>query len=927
MKKESFYILFQGSKAGFLKKLNNASAVSLFFVLTLFFFGPCQIYFTNALELPFTFLELGRYLFTGFLIAFLVTTAGLVFLKEKIHEKATVLVFVIAVLFWVHGNVLVWNYGQLDGRPIDWNKYYYRNAIDACIWVILIVASLAKSKNIYKLIPQCAIAFIIIQSISTIAIAARAHKPDSPNCFIDTSHEFTFSSKKNVIFVILDSLQSDIFQEIIDEDNHYAEAFDGFTYFKNSLGGFATTIPSIPLIFTGQYYDNSMPYPQFVKKAYLSNSIPRNLKDRGFQVDLFPNMDITVCLNKLIASNFVIDKSAKKIDFEEAAYLYDLVLFRYSPSFIKKLTYNDQHWFLKKIAGKYLAKKQSAVVSSTVDDSRVKTYKQKSDIEFIKEFESLANIGTDKYVFKYFHMAGVHFPVTFNEKLEIVNLPQNRQGCRQKAKGELVLMREFLNTLKKIGIYDNSMIFIMGDHGLGFIGFYSPGGSSKVASVIQVDDKARAMPLLIIKPFNSKAQISISDAPVSLSDIPKTVFSQLGLANNFPGKSIFEIKPLDKRERKYLMFPFNDSFWNQDYGPTMREYFVSGFSWLDASWRLSGRLYYPRTGRLSFLEIKKYLKDMDAEFIEKNVNPREKVLIVLAKSKLVLYGTLNSMEVVDIQYGRGGITKGDSSRIDKFLRGNKKRNIFLDVDNRNMAWRTLFEGCDVKDKSAKGMVMLTCGMCKNIARNPNGDNIVFFLRNDNMIMHFKFGQDAAIIDRDGNLIRVDLKDPIVCLNNINKFSFAPLLLPNVFSLEILVNPSGPQVSYAAIISNHPGSNYYEGFVVQQDGDKQNTFSFGFGNGQQWGKSVNFTLNERQWNYIAIVVEANIVKLYVNGKFINSTDIGIVMKNSDLALDMGNWIGNDRAFNGLIREISICGGSLDDDKIGQRWEAIKRLAGR
>ena len=84
----------------------------------------------------------------------------------------------------------------------------------------------------------------------------------------DDETMFEFSKEQNVIILVLDAFRSDIFQEIIDEDDEYREMFDGFTYYRNAAGGYPHTDASIPLILTGEYYDNSIPRSEFVRTAF-----------------------------------------------------------------------------------------------------------------------------------------------------------------------------------------------------------------------------------------------------------------------------------------------------------------------------------------------------------------------------------------------------------------------------------------------------------------------------------------------------------------------------------------------------------------------------------------------------------------------------------------------------------------------------------
>ncbi len=70
------------------------------------------------------------------------------------------------------------------------------------------------------------------------------------------------------------------------EDEKYRDMFDGFTYYRNTVGGFSTTYPSVTLILSGKYYDNSVPIKDFIKNTSLNNSIPVVLKQNGFRTSI-----------------------------------------------------------------------------------------------------------------------------------------------------------------------------------------------------------------------------------------------------------------------------------------------------------------------------------------------------------------------------------------------------------------------------------------------------------------------------------------------------------------------------------------------------------------------------------------------------------------------------------------------------------------
>ncbi len=98
---------------------------------------------------------------------------------------------------------------------------------------------------------------------------------------------------------------------------------------------------------------------------------------------------------------------------------------------------------------------------------------------------------------------------------------------------------------------------------------------------------------MLVKPVNSTGTLSISDAPVTLGDIPKTIADSYGIANNFSGESILDSTSSDERTRLFYEYDWMNDDWDKQYLPPMTEYQINGFSWDPASWKPSYRVFTP----------------------------------------------------------------------------------------------------------------------------------------------------------------------------------------------------------------------------------------------------------------------------------------------------------------------------------------------
>ena len=199
--------------------------------------------------------------------------------------------------------------------------------------------------------------------------------------------------------------------------------------------------------------------------------------------------------------------------------------------------------------------------------------------------------------FKFYHLLIPHEPFRLNENLEPESLENDARGFVRHSMAALRLMERFLNVLQTAGIYDNTLVLIVGDHGAETVLELSLD-----SSVPAFDDLEpallRALPLVLAKPFASTGPLEVSDAPVHLMDIPRTVLTALEIENDAPGVSMFESNLGDVRLRRFLLHEWTrrPGGWRREwesrlYMPPLSEFLVDGFSWSGASWRSSGQTF------------------------------------------------------------------------------------------------------------------------------------------------------------------------------------------------------------------------------------------------------------------------------------------------------------------------------------------------
>ena len=105
-------------------------------------FAPFNLYVGNKDEFSVPLHSiLSLYALPSLLFAAIVGLLGIAFGARGFRRFAAVLA-ALACLLWLQGNILVWDYGPLDGSPIPWLATAWRGVIDGGIWVALLLVAI-----------------------------------------------------------------------------------------------------------------------------------------------------------------------------------------------------------------------------------------------------------------------------------------------------------------------------------------------------------------------------------------------------------------------------------------------------------------------------------------------------------------------------------------------------------------------------------------------------------------------------------------------------------------------------------------------------------------------------------------------------------------------------------------------------------------
>jgi hypothetical protein len=421
---------------------------------------------------------------------------------------------------------MVWDFGLFNGQPIIWENFAKMAQLEKIIWLGLPLLAIALNKFVYKNGKKISLFFIILQSIYIgVLYFQQPEVPSFKKYYVDETNQFNFSTNKNIIYLLLDSLQGDVVFKMLSEDQSNFEMMDGFIFYPDTVGPYGQTDLAVPSLLTETKFMNKQPtIPDWTKVSFEQCSLFEILGNNSFINEIYTHYPTVIHAKAGQIANYHPKRFFyyNEQNLSEMLKLADISLFRSFPTLIKKYIYNDQSWQLQD--------------SDIIERLQLESVDlNKKTISFIKDLELEITANADQNIFKFIHLFGAHPPYKINRNLEYGTPDKNVDGHQEQVRGLLALIKILNNSLKEEGVYDNTMIVILGDHGIGHPGSetinridtYSEEYIAK--HYMKRFTRKQANPAILIKPFNSNGELKVDSKRAYLNDLSTTVLATLNL--------------------------------------------------------------------------------------------------------------------------------------------------------------------------------------------------------------------------------------------------------------------------------------------------------------------------------------------------------------------------------------------------------------
>ena len=583
------------------RRLHLVAFPALLGPFVLFLLGPHTIYHTNRSEFETAFTDIAwpwLLLAVGGGWAMLLGIGCFVcLLSDRLTRLYAALLFAVGVLVWAQGNLLVADYGLLFGEGLDLSRHSGRAPYEIALWVGGVGLAGVFARRVSTVAPlasQLLIALEVLVVAVPIASSTRDTQDGVSGWDVPPAAIYQLSRDQNLIHIVLDGFLSEIFAETLAQERPtFDRDFSGFIFFADHLGAFPTTRASMPAMLTGIAYRNEMPVARFLTTPTLQDrSIFSVLaREKGYQIHSTtflggePDFASDQVVRYIIPTPY---GSYREYVRFAAAQLGDLSLFRHVPHGVKARIYNDQAW----VAQSWFSEPQQARNATPSNHAA-----------FLQEVASQMTVARDGPLYTYIHVAIPHPPIVLDADCSFKPSPLTRATYAAQARCGLVVVRELLDRLRALDVYDQSVIVLTSDHGWRVFRPDHPlqGINTPAGALDQVANSA--MPLLAIKPAGSSGAVRTSYAPTTITDVPATILELLHLSSNVvTGQPALQIDPTARRPRTYAHHTWTHAAWSRPYLDALHIFSIDGRIMDPGAWTFETTIVAPTDDRSAPLE-------------------------------------------------------------------------------------------------------------------------------------------------------------------------------------------------------------------------------------------------------------------------------------------------------------------------------------
>lgn len=432
------------------KKHRYRVLISVFALYACIFYivGPTELFAYNSGDFV--------YSYSDFILLLLAGTTVLIALANIIIvEFSSDLIFIISVLVlftytissYVQMMFLNGRLQSIDGSIQEWS--IGTKLINICIHILIVAVLLLLFKKIdikkyLYYISNIAIGLILVQLVALISIYISTDVIGYKSRQLIEDNILELSDEGNVVIFILDAYDTQMIDKVLAKNPDYLSPLHDFTYFNNMTSEYGATDGSLPYLLTGVDINEVDANGQKLD-FYDDTHFLKDIISRGYGIKILTELKYVEEFDDGLIDNFVTTGFCK-LDMDKTLSAFDICMKYKCAPYLFKDFFRYASYDLTNIIA------QSNIYIMGTDDKFDDMIMNQGIIS-----------GAGNKAFRLYHLYGAHAPYYLDENADI---DYNNNNPIAQWKGSLKIVYDYIDQLKNEGLYDDTTLIVMADHGL-----------------------------------------------------------------------------------------------------------------------------------------------------------------------------------------------------------------------------------------------------------------------------------------------------------------------------------------------------------------------------------------------------------------------------------------------------------------------------
>ena len=367
-----------------------------------------------------------------------------------------------AICVYIQNNFMSAYLPILTGDAIPWENYTSWNLPSILLWGGVFAAAIAAAiikpavakKAFYGILTALFFAELLSCGMEWIT----AKHENAPNrLYFSNEGMYQTSKQGNVVVLVSDTFEGTYMNEILERYPEYRDMLSDCTYYDNVTGASCFTYFSYANLMTGKDFPLGATSKSGIRNCFEQQTLVDTIGNNGWEMGYYTVFNPTEDM-----SDKILNYMEKKVTLKPLAQLkiswclWRSTLFQSAPHPLKKYCIVDPQEF------------EDMKDLQEVEEGQ-KRYKV-SDTKFFKKIAKRKALkavdGAPRY--SLFELNGVHAPCKIDADFNTVEYDDSVTPVERKiqgARGQLKLLRNYLDQLKAAGTYDQTTVIMTADHG------------------------------------------------------------------------------------------------------------------------------------------------------------------------------------------------------------------------------------------------------------------------------------------------------------------------------------------------------------------------------------------------------------------------------------------------------------------------------